>query len=385
MGCTCDRLTTPRRFEIAAVVLIALTVTGSAVFAQTVEPSAVRPIVQGDNLNPIDTRRAETAPHNNGVRNQESLTPILHAAPPLWPAWRAFVAYLVAIAALVTAAVRHYAGRLARQAERTRWLEREMEDRTRELAEQNRQLADLNEKLRQASFTDSLTELWNRRFLVSQIVNDLALVHRAYVRAAPPSSPSDLLFMMLDLDGLKGINDTWGHRAGDCALVQVGDILRRVCRQSDTLIRWGGDEFLIVGRNTDQPSAQHIAERIKGAVEEHLFDLGDDNTARLSCSVGFAFYPFVQAAPKLLTWECVVGLADRALYLAKQRGRNTWVGVFSAPDTDAPTLMTRLEEDLVRLADEGVVELRMPTAAQTVPQTEQPGPVPLASDPRRVA
>lgn len=236
--------------------------------------------------------------------------------------------------------------------------------RTRELAEQNRQLADLNEKLRLASFTDSLTGLWNRRFLASQITEELALIHRAYVRGDAPSSGSDLLFMMLDLDGLKAVNDTWGHAAGDSTLVQVQHLLRRVSRQSDTLIRWGGDEFLILGRHADQPCAQLMAERVRHAVQAHSFDIGDGRSVRMSCSVGFAFYPFVQTAPQLLSWEQVVGLADRGLYLAKQGGRNRWVGVFSRSTTQPQTLVRRLDEDLVCLSDEGLVELRALDAAE---------------------
>jgi len=267
--------------------------------------------------------------------------------------------------------IRRYLDRFRRSSAQARWLEREVELRTRELAEQNRQLAELNEKLRQASFTDSLTGLWNRRFLAHQITEDLALIDRAYVRGDAPSSGSDLLFMMLDLDGLKVVNDTWGHAAGDSTLVQVKEILRRVCRQSDTLIRWGGDEFLILGRQTDQPSAARMAERIRQAVQAHPFALADHERVRLSCSLGFAFYPFVQAAPTLLSWEQVVGLADRALYLAKQRRRDTWVGIFGRSVTPQ-MLLGRLDEDLMRLAREGLVELRTPDDVQAVSQTAQP-------------
>ena len=123
---------------------------------------------------------------------------------------------------------------------------------------------------------------------------------------------------MMDLDGLKGVNDTYGHTAGDRAIVQMKEILTRVCHQSDTLIRWCGDEFLLLGRHTDREAAAMLDERIRQAV----FDLGDGDTVRLSCSVGFTFFPFQTDAPNLFTWEQVLDLTDRALYKAKQSGRD---------------------------------------------------------------
>ena len=211
--------------------------------------------------------------------------------------------------------------------------------------------------------TDSLTGLWNRRYLANEIPKDLALIRRTRIenRLTPVSADTGpaptLLFQVMDLDNLKWVNDTYGHQAGDRAIVQMKEILVRVCRQSDTLIRWGGDEFLLLGRQTDRTSAAHLAERIRLAVAEHPFDLGDGDVARLSCSIGFAFFPFLPNTPTLFSWEQVLDLADRALYCAKQAGCDQWVGVLSAGDADPAVVMRRKDDELQELEREGLVEL----------------------------
>ena len=146
--------------------------------------------------------------------------------------------------------------------------------------------------------TDSLTGLWNRRYLANEIPKELALLHRTRIvndrRPVAERGPDpNLLFFMIDVDGLKRVNDTYGHQAGDRAIVQMKETILGVCRQTDTLIRWGGDEFLLLGRQNSRDAAPVLAERIKQAVEVHRFDLGDGDTARLTCSVGFAVFPFM--------------------------------------------------------------------------------------------
>ena len=142
-----------------------------------------------------------------------------------------------------------------------------------------------------------------------------------------------LSFMMIDLDGFKAINDNFGHLAGDQALLQVRDVLQKNCRKSDTVIRWGGDEFLIVSRNTSNRAAENLAERIRVGLADHVYHLGGGDTARLSGSIGFAVYPFSPLNPDLVTWEQVTPLADQCAYLAKNNGRNAWVGIYGKTGT----------------------------------------------------
>ena len=240
-------------------------------------------------------------------------------------------------------------------------LEREVQERTKALAHQNEELIRLNQQLESTSHTDPLTGLWNRRFLTTQIEKEVDLVRRAYADG-PGKEPSDsqrpLMFLMLDLDGLKAINDVYGHTAGDRVLTQIRDIVTPLCRKSDMLIRWGGDEFLLVGRNTDAETAERLAERLRRGVVEHTFGLGGGQTARLSCSLGFALYPFLPSAPTLLDWEQVVHMADRGQYRSKEAGRNGWTGVLASPTVEPETLIRRMNEGLNQLAEERVIILR---------------------------
>lgn len=238
---------------------------------------------------------------------------------------------------------------------RLRRLEREVEARTAELAQRNRELEQVNRRLREASLTDSLTGLRNRRYLSAFIHQDVSLVDREYHYLGSEGGervpPPDQLFLMIDLDGLKAINDTYGHESGDQILVALGHLLAGVCRDSDTVIRWGGDEFLVVGRHADRAAAEALAERIRSTVEAASVELATREVVRLTCSIGFAFYPLFPSAPRALGWEQVLRLADQALLIAKRSGRNAWVGLLGR--TASPDLLRRLKRDLRGLVAEG--------------------------------
>ena len=318
--------------------------------------------------------------NSDGVWSDAGVALQLMVMPPWWLSVWAYVIYgLLAIGAAVRVQWRHRK-HLEAEGRHGRRLERDVEARTRELAERNTELAELNRQLKAASYTDALTGLFNRRFLSEQIEKDVALVRRAYMRSddPEPGDPSrDLLLLMLDVDGLKGVNDRYGHVAGDRALLQVREILMRVCRKSDMLVRWGGDEFLLVGRQSDRVMGEHLAERLRHAIVEHEFDLGAGNTTRMSCSIGFAMYPFVPSAPNLLNWEQVVHMADRGLYEAKGSGRNRYVGIFAARNADPRAVLKRMDDDLEQLADEGILTLRTgPTAATEAAEAQSDQRVP---------
>ncbi len=308
--------------------------------------------------------------NNDGVWNEDGLAVNIRVIPPPWKTWWAYTLYSLAVVLALIAYTRAQQQKLEREAEYSRKLEREVHARTRELAEKNTVLEQVNRKLEEASVTDSLTGLRNRRFLLRNIAGDVAVVERYYAQrpAAVGTAPvagseltPDLLFLIFDLDGFKEVNDTYGHAAGDLVLMQVRDLLRQACRESDTLVRWGGDEFLVVGRSTEPRMAEGLAERIRDAVAAHSFDLGDGRQAELSCSLGFAALPFVPRRPELLTWEQVVGIADRALYLAKGRGRNHWFGLLGTPRAaklQPSELLRRINEAPEQLAAEGIVEIQ---------------------------
>jgi diguanylate cyclase (GGDEF)-like protein len=248
-----------------------------------------------------------------------------------------------------------------REAEYTRRLERDVKSRTEELAERATELEVLNERLVKASITDSLTGLANRRFLLQYLDKEVSLIKRRYsqLSAGELNSESfDLMFMMVDLDHFKTINDSCGHAAGDRVLQDLRDILKDSCRKSDIVIRWGGDELLIVGRDSKPEGLESLAERLRSRIEQHVFELDDGQVVRTTCSIGFASYPFVRSQLELLSWEQVVSVADRALYVAKRTSRNAWVGFMSTEQTPSKGLLAAIRDEPDRLLAEGGLEVQ---------------------------
>jgi len=209
-----------------------------------------------------------------------------------------------------------------------------------EVLEKNQELERAYQSLKDISLTDPLTGLRNRRFLEQHLAAEVAQCLRLYQDwrrqpERPRPTESDLVFLLVDIDHFKQVNDDWGHPAGDAVLVQMRERLRRACRESDYLVRWGGEEFLVVARAVDAASAPLFAERIRAAVAEQPFVIDSAASLALSCSVGFAALPFIAEQPERLDWQQIVSLADQALYMAKRAGRNTWVGLSATEATAA--------------------------------------------------
>jgi diguanylate cyclase (GGDEF)-like protein len=188
--------------------------------------------------------------------------------------------------------------------------------------------------------TDSLTGLRNRHYVAQTINADCDVATRQHRMAtaaglAPPMN-SDLLFVMIDIDRFKNINQEFGQAAGDRLLIQIADVLRSTCRTSDTVARWSGAEFLAILRFTNRHTAPISAERIRMAIEQRVLDLGNGRTTSCTCSIGFAPFPLLPTRPEESSWERALVLADEALQRAKQSGGNTWVGA------DTSTSATRI-------------------------------------------
>ncbi len=167
---------------------------------------------------------------------------------------------------------------------------------------------------------------------------------------------SDVVFYLLDMDDFKSVNDDHGHAAGDQVLIQVGQILEDVGRASDVVIRWGGEEFLILSRQVDRAGAAVFAQRVRERIAQAGFDLGDGLRIHRTCSVGFAAYPLIPGSPDEGSWEHVVGLADAAAYLAKRSGRDAWVGV-SVNSAHLPEGLTADLEGLQEAVEAGTLRL----------------------------
>ncbi|HET8901642.1 MAG TPA: GGDEF domain-containing protein, partial [Holophagaceae bacterium] len=197
-------------------------------------------------------------------------------------------------------------------------------------------------KLKDLSLQDTLTGLRNRRFLMEFMGPESERILRSW---APDSAvEQSLAIVMLDLDHFKQVNDTHGHAAGDAVLQQLSVLLTDALRRHDLVIRWGGEEFVLVARGADRGYALTLAERIREKVAAHTFSLPDGKQLKKTCSIGYSLYPFSTEQPDLLGWEQVLSLADAALYRAKATGRNRALGVFPGEKPWEGDMAARLEE-----------------------------------------
>lgn len=167
--------------------------------------------------------------------------------------------------------------------------------------------AQLYERAMTLAFTDGLTGLYNRRYLMEQIEREFTRSER---------NKASLSLVMIDLDGLKGINDGFGHHEGDAVLKLVGGIIKANIRASDVAARWGGDEFMLLAPDTNSRGARRLGERIRCQVERNRPVIKGEEVP-VSISIGIACCPghAVDVAQLLQR-------VDEAMYCAKGSGRN---------------------------------------------------------------
>ena len=169
-----------------------------------------------------------------------------------------------------------------------------------------RELHETSKVYAEAALRDPLTGIGNRRYLMERLKEETVRAERLGTAYA---------LLMIDADMFKGINDRYGHEAGDKALCAIAEALRGVLREYDVCGRWGGEEFLAVLPDTSQDLALEAAERVRKAVESLVVTLHEDRLP-LSVSVGVSSYGAGES------FEETLRRADDALYLAKDRGRN---------------------------------------------------------------
>jgi diguanylate cyclase (GGDEF)-like protein len=264
-----------------------------------------------------------------GVWSPGELAIPIEVTPAWWQTWWARLSGLTMAGAALYALVLAYTGLLRRRA---LMLERMVGARTVELET-------LSLALTEASLTDPLTGFRNRRFLHDNVRGELALSvrrHFGHLRHGTPlGDNADLIFFIIDVDHFKSINDEHGHAAGDAVLVQLCDRLRQSFRDSDIMVRWGGEEFLVIARATSRACAPALAERVCAAVAQTPFVLDDGRQLYKTCSLGYACFPLAPGQPEALEWAELVEMADAALFEVKRNGRNGWLGLQSAL-ADAP-------------------------------------------------
>lgn len=186
----------------------------------------------------------------------------------------------------------------------------------------SRRLAELNDELAYRSAHDPLTGLFNRRSFQDRM--------RSRTGEAAPRLGSADCFTLLDIDHFKRINDEYGHAAGDAVLVEVGKRLRAAMRESDMVLRWGGEEFLVYSQGVTQEQRPLLVQRILDAIAATPVVLDDGTALSLSATAGAVSLPFAhegadadaQEPAAQPDWEQAIALADRALYKGKEAGRN---------------------------------------------------------------
>jgi diguanylate cyclase (GGDEF)-like protein len=206
----------------------------------------------------------------------------------------------------------------------------------------NRELSRTNAVLQEASLTDPLTGLRNRRYFSATIEADVGQALRSHADKHDRHT-RDLVFYLIDADNFKEVNDRYGHDVGDTVLVEMARRLSSSIRHSDVLVRWGGEEFLIVSRYTDRAEAELLAQRVLSAVADAPFRLGGSGeTIYRTCSLGWAAFPWYPDNPRAVRYEEVLTLADRGLNRAKQAGKNCAYGMMPAAGKSPATTVAGL-------------------------------------------
>ena len=222
---------------------------------------------------------------------------------------------------------------------RTRKLRNERARLEQAVAERSEALALANKELEEMSLTDPLTSARNRRFFQATIGSDVSQAIRAYSAPDPTRSRRnrDIVFYLIDADHFKEINDRFGHDAGDQMLIDLTSRISSAIRYSDVLVRWGGEEFLVVSRFCERKEAATLAARVLSAVASEPFKVkGAGLSLHRTVSIGWAAFPWNVASPVDVSYEELLAIADRAMYKAKNSGRNQAIGALPPESASEP-------------------------------------------------
>ncbi len=205
-------------------------------------------------------------------------------------------------------------GRIRYLKKETEKLNRIVREKTTQIEEANRTLAEKNIQLQIMAETDFLTGLYNRRYFMRELKRSLGLLNRG-------QTGEMLSLILLDIDHFKNINDTFGHDAGDLLLVHLSKLLRKGCRDTDLIARFGGEEFIILLPGTEGEGAAILADKIRKLIADSPMQLQNNKlvTVTISCGVSWVKTPvrLMESTANLL-----IKKADINLYKAKNQGRN---------------------------------------------------------------
>lgn len=212
----------------------------------------------------------------------------------------------------------------------------------RRVRETHQRLAASHRQLQAQSERDPLTNLANRRHF------------QAVMTQLCRSGGFEGALLLVDIDHFKRVNDVHGHAAGDQVLVEVARRLNEAVRHEDLVVRWGGEEFLILAPRAAPEQAEQMATRVLGIIGQEPIAVGE-KALQVTASIGYARFPLPPYGTEV-PWEQAINLADMALYTAKNQGRNRAVGIASSTASSAEALRD-IEADFDRAWHEGRVTL----------------------------
>jgi diguanylate cyclase (GGDEF)-like protein len=161
---------------------------------------------------------------------------------------------------------------------------------------------------KELAYIDDLTNLYNSRYLYLILDREIKRSKRF---------KSTLVVLFIDLDKFKAINDAHGHLVGGKVLIEMADVLLKCVREIDTVVRYGGDEYIVVLTDTDVKSGRMVAERIRSAIEKHIFLKKENLKIKLTACIGLAAFPKHASTKKEL-----IHFADMAMYMGKETTKN---------------------------------------------------------------
>lgn len=209
--------------------------------------------------------------------------------------------------------------------EHLRHHEQDLEQR---VAEATRELAEANEHLAELAIRDGLTNLYNQRYFMEKLGDEVSRSLRYNTR---------MTLVILDIDSFKTHNDTYGHMRGNDALVIISNMLQQFVRRHDVVARFGGEEFALILIQADPVAVERICERIRRSVAQAEFPAHTpDEIAHLTVSIGYAICP--SDATEV---DALIERADQAMYLSKRRGKNricSWADLERSRGDNAPSL-----------------------------------------------
>lgn len=241
----------------------------------------------------------------------------------------------------------------------TEELEQEVQRRTKDLEAANKLLT-------AQAYHDHLSGLHNRRFLNEIIVPEanrlaVAQVYRNRKQDKRDLNPNTTIaIFMIDLDFFKHVNDTYGHDSGDMVIQELSGLFKNQCREDDYIIRFGGEEFIVIMRNFDPGFLAMKAEQIRSAVESHDFIISENRKIKKTCSIGCMIFPANKDYPNEISFHNAVVLVDKAMYYAKEHGRNqarileinpSILGLSDIQTELIDSFDTHLKEDTIRLLE----------------------------------